>query len=145
MDEGHGDEGHGWEVWVVGLGINRLELLIVPVALVLLWLAIEGVFLLWAFRAAGRAQEERGRWIRWRKREQFGRDGDERLMKVCSWCHGRGRLHAQLGVTLGLLDAGDGYEPECPNCEGAGYLPAPLGRSQRKALRRRLVRQEWKD
>jgi hypothetical protein len=132
----------------MGLGLSRPELALIPIGLILLWLAIEGVLFLWAFRLADRSQNEaRGLGMRGRRRrERFGDAREEApVMRVCQWCHGKGTLHAQLGITLGLISREDSYEPECPKCDGAGYLDATPDPRRRKALRRKLVEQEWKE
>lgn len=126
----------------MGLGLTRPELALIPISVILLWLAIEGILLFWALKVAGRAAARQGHWTRLR-RSLRTEEQETQLMRVCQWCHGKGTLHAHLGVTLGLISSGDSYEPECPNCQGAGYLAVPVNKRRRKALRRRLMRQEW--
>ncbi len=128
----------------MGLGLTRPELALIPIGLILLWLLLEGLFFIWAMRVVGRSEKMAGLWPRRKRREQFGED-DAPIMRVCQWCHGKGKLHAQLGVTLGLISREDNYEPECPNCEGVGYLNATPDARRRKALRRKLIQQEWKE
>lgn len=127
----------------MGLGIEKPELLLIPLGLLAVWFLIEGLLFLWAFRVGGRDAAS-GRWSRRRRREQFG-ESDAPVMRICSWCHGKGALHPHLGRTLGLLEPGEEYEPECPHCQGAGYLDATPSGWERRALRRRLLRQEWRD
>ncbi len=122
----------------MGLGLTKPELALLPLGLILLWLAIEGVFLLWAWKTVGREP-------RTTPGHGSAEPMEAPLMRVCQWCSGKGTLHPHLAATLGLISVEDTYEPECPKCEGIGYLPVPVNARRRKALRKRLVRQEWSE
>ena len=129
----------------MGLGLYRPELALIPLGLIFLWVAVELVWIRWAMRTVDRTQRRRAPWLPGRKRSRFEEEPAAPVMSVCKWCGGKGALHPTLAATLGVISPNESYEPECPNCDGAGYVDATPDARKRKALRRKLVHQEWKE
>ncbi len=128
----------------MGLGITKPELLIIPLALILTWVALDLLALFISFRIYDR-REARRRFGPGYRRKGGGQElvPLPPIQTVCQWCNGTGRLPEDLIGILKLDPPPEGKQYACPNCNGGGYIEVAADPQRWEALRRKLVREEW--
>lgn len=129
----------------MGLGLTRPDLLIIPGIAIVAWIALDILAFFVMCRIHDRRERRRtGPAVRRRRGLQTVAPAPPpQLDRICPWCSGKGDLAAPLVTHFGLRATTPGGEAPCPRCGATGYVDAD-GQDW-DALRRRLVKQEWKE
>lgn len=133
----------------MGLGLSRPELLLIPVTLILIWVAIDIAAVFFGMWLVDRSKQRRSVSLRlFRRRQRKAAppvpDVAPQPLQVCQWCNGTGKLEPTYATALKLAPLADGRLHDCPECKGFGYFDGTADRRDIEAYREKLLEQEWK-